>query len=610
MSPLRVARPPGKPLVLFDGDCDFCRAWIARWRQSTGDLVDYAPSQELGPRYPEIPLVEFQRAVQLILPDGEVVSGAAAVAKTLQVGKRFWPMWLYEHVPGVAPAAEAAYGLVARHRGGASRLTRAVWGIDVGAPRYRFAAVLFLRVLGVVFLFAFLSVWYQIDGLIGSRGILPIAELLAWVRASTGVERYWLLPTLAWSASSDSALQAFCAAGSIVSVTLALGFFPVACLVAATGLYLSISVAGQTFFGFQWDCLLVETGFLAIFLAPLTRRLKEADVSPGPAALFLLKWLLFRLNFSSGVVKLASGDPAWRQWTALSYHYETQPLPPWTAWTMHQLPVWFHKASTVLMFVLELAVPFLIFAPRRLRLAAFVLLVSLQVGIATTGNYAFFNVLSVVLCVLLLDDRTLSAFRRRSRPPDPARSVSPRGNVWPRSIVAGVAIFVLPVSLLHLGAPMPSPVAFVARAVSPLRLVNGYGLFAVMTTRRQEIVLEGSDDGAIWKPYQFRWKPDDVRRRPRFVAPHQPRLDWQMWFAALAPYDSSPWFTALEARLLEGSPPVLALLAVNPFPDRPPRLLRARLFDYHFTDRAGRRATGAWWRREDAGPFGPTVAKK
>ncbi|MDQ2870074.1 MAG: lipase maturation factor family protein, partial [Acidobacteriota bacterium] len=310
-----------------------------------------------------------------------------------------------------------------------------------------------------------------------------------------------------------------------------------------------------------------------------------------------------------GVVKLASGDPTWRDLTALTYHYETQPLPPWTAWYMHQLPSAFQRVSTVLLFFVELAVPFLIFGPRRLRLAAFTLLVALQISIAATGNYAFFNLLSALLCLLLLDDRLLARIGRRAAE-SPGHGELAEARRWPRAVVAGVAIVVLPVGLLHLGAPMPAPVLVAAQVVAPLRLVNGYGLFAVMTTRRQEIILEGSADGQTWLPYEFRWKPGDLRRRPGFVAPHQPRLDWQMWFAALGPYEASPWLAALEERLLEGSPAVVALLNGNPFPGRPPRLLRARLWDYRFTDRTARRATGEWWRREEAGAFGPTLERK
>ncbi|MCA1582819.1 MAG: lipase maturation factor family protein [Acidobacteria bacterium] len=606
---MRVGGPPARPLVLFDGDCGFCRAWIARWEERTGDRVQYAPSQERGAEFPEIPASDFTRSVQLVLPDGEVLSGARAVAKALDLAGTRWPLRVYHHVPLAAPASEAAYRVIAGHRNAASRVTKALWGDSVDAPHFGMSTVVFLRLLGLVFLAAFISVWFQIEGLIGSRGVLPVGAFLAWVRSSTGAERYWLLPTLAWAASSDAALHVFCAAGSALSLVLAFGFFPIPCLAALTALYLSISVAGQTFFGFQWDFLLVETGFLALFLSPFTKRLRAAETSPPPAALFLLRWLLFRLNFSSGVVKLASGDPTWRDLTALSYHYETQPLPPWTAWSMHQLPGGFQKVSTILLFFVELGVPFLIFAPRRLRLAAFTLLVALQITIAATGNYAFFNVLSALLCLLLLDDRVFARISRRPLS-GPATRTERQARRWPRAVVAGLAIFVLPVSLLHLGVPMPAPVVVAARAAAPLRLVNGYGLFAVMTTRRQEIVVEGSADGQTWLPYEFLWKPGDVRRRPGFVAPHQPRLDWQMWFAALGDYDASPWLASFEERLLEGSPEVLGLLARNPFPGRPPRFLRARLWDYHFTDRAARRMTGAWWRREEAGQFGPILERK
>ncbi|HXM78426.1 MAG TPA: lipase maturation factor family protein [Thermoanaerobaculia bacterium] len=609
----RVALPPARPLLLFDGECGFCRVWIARWKAMTGDRVDYAPSQEAGARFPEIPAEAFRRSVQLVLPDGEVRSGAHAVATTLDLAGRGFPLRAYERVPGAAPAAEAGYAFIAAHRTAASRVTRLLWGSDVTRPEYAVASALFLRLLGLVFLAAFLSLFVQVEGLIGSRGILPIAELLPLVAAQTGLERFWLLPTLCWAASGDAALQLFCGAGAVFSVLLAAGLFPAASLAAATVLYLSLSVAGQTFFAFQWDFLLIETAFLAIFLAPLSARLRFPAAGPSRAALFLLRWLLFRLCFSSGAVKLASGDPTWRDLTALSHYYETQPLPPWTAWYAHQLPLAVQKASTLLVFFFELVVPFLIFAPRRLRHAAFGLLVLFQAAISSTGNYTFFNILTALLCLLLLDDRFLDRLFR-ARPPRSAASAARSGR-WPRPAIAAVALLVLPIgawqvaSLFRASIPAPFPIPALAQAVAPFRIVNGYGLFAILTIRRPEILVEGSDDGRTWKAYEFRWKPGDVLRRPPFVAPHQPRLDWQMWFAALGSFEADPWFGRLLVRLLEGSPEVLALLARNPFPDRPPRFVRARLWDYRFTDPAGRRETGAWWRREEIGAYGPVLGR-
>jgi hypothetical protein len=328
--------------------------------------------------------------------------------------------------------------------------------------------------------------------------------------------------------------------------------------------------------------------------------------------LFLLRWLLFRLNFSSGVVKLASGDPVWRNLTALTHHYETQPLPPWTAWWMNRLPESFQRGSCVLLFFTELVVPFAIFGPRRVRLAACVLLASLQALIAVTGNYAFFNLLTASLCLLLVDDRVferLRAIARRRPAPSPTGSRPP--HLWPAWIGWVVAFVVVPVSLAEVLAPlgrggaMPAAVVTVATAVQPLRIVNGYGLFAVMTTRRPEIVVEGSLDGKTWKEYAFRWKPGDPLRRPRFVAPHQPRLDWQMWFAALGSMEDNPWFQRFLLRLLEGSPDVLALMGPDPFPGSRPRFVRARLYDYRFTDGPERRRTDAWWRRAEIGEYSP-----
>ncbi|HEY6051859.1 MAG TPA: lipase maturation factor family protein, partial [Thermoanaerobaculia bacterium] len=378
-----------------------------------------------------------------------------------------------------------------------------------------------------------------------------------------------------------------------------------------TALYLSLSVAGQTFFAFQWDFLLVETGFLAIFLSPLSLLTRFGPGGPSRTALFVLRWLLFRLSLGSGAIKLASGDPSWRSLTALDYHYQTQPLPPWTAWFAHRMPHGSHAVSAVILFFIELVVPFFVFGPGRLRRTACLLLVLLQAAIAVTGNYAFFNLLTILLCVPLLDDAALARWRRNRAP----RVSAPAPRLWPRAAMAPVAALLVLCGAIELSgsfganAAWPAPFTAIARAVSPLRIVNGYGLFAGMTTRRPEIVVEGSADGAAWKTYEFRWKPGDVLRRPPFVAPHQPRLDWQMWFAALGSFEQDPWFARFLEKLLEGSPPVLGLLARNPFPGAPPKFVRARLWDYKFSDPAERRRTGAWWRRTEVGPYGPELER-
>ena len=609
----QVALPPQKPLLIFDGDCGFCRRWIRRWEGITRGRVDYAPAQEAGTRFPEIPKEAFERSVQLVTPEGKVFEGAEAVFRSLAYSPGHgWLLAAYRGVPGLATVTEGAYSLIARHRRAASAVTNALWGRSVERPSYRVANTLFLRLLGVSYLAAFISLWVQVDGLIGSKGILPLGNLLGAVRSQLGGARWDLFPTLSWINGSDGFLHFLCAGGAFLAVLLTLGILPAPALVLCWAFYLSLCVAGQDFLEFQWDLLLLETGFLAIFLAPV-RRLRVGAALEGSAAVrILLLWLLFRLVFSSGFVKLASGDPTWRNLTALTYHYWTQPLPPWTAWYMGRHPVWFLKLSCLVMFAVELGAPFFILSPRRLRLAAGAAMASLQAIIAATGNYAFFNLLSITLCVLLVDD---ASFPRALRERAAADEKAARGR-WPHWILAPVAAAVLLLSLvefagtLRLRPPWPGFAVSIVRAALPFRSVNNYGLFAVMTTSRPEIILEGSDDGSSWKAYEFRWKPGDILRRPRFVAPHQPRLDWQMWFAALGTYGEHPWFLPFCARLLEGEPSVIALLANNPFPHTPPRYLRALLDDYRFTDSAERRKTGAWWRREVKGTYIPVLSRE
>ncbi len=617
-------KPPAKPLLIYDGDCSFCRAWIARWRRVIGERIDYAPYQEAAPYLPDLPRERLAHAVHLVEPDGRRSQAAEAVFRSLAYAPGHgWPLWLYRFVPGVAPVSEACYRWIARHRPLCDRLTATIWGPHLVPPGERLTAWIFLRALGIVFLVAFVSLWVQFMGLAGGEGILPAHDFLTSIRAHDGPVRYWFVPTLAWVNSSDAALHSLCAAGASLSLLLALGVAPMASLLACWALYLSLATVGQEFFWFQWDGLLLETAFLALFLAPLRWRSRPgSDPPPSRLALWALRALLFRLMFSSAVVKLASGDPTWRQLTALEFHYETQCLPPWTAWYAHHLPAWFQRVSAGTMFAVEGLVPFLVLAPRRIRFAAAAAMAGLQIVIGLTGNYGFFNLLSCALCVLLLDDGAWPwrwrAAREAATAARLAGGLPPAGDTersgrWPAWLLRPALVVLLLLSLVPMLDALrwptdwlgPGPTLF--RLVSPLRTVNRYGLFSVMTTRRPEIVVEGSRDGLAWREYAFRWKAGDVRRRPAFVAPHMPRLDWQMWFAALGDYRGAPWFLAFCQRLLEASPPVVALLAHNPFPDAPPRYLRALVYDYHFTDAATRRATGAWWRREPRGLYCPVL---
>jgi hypothetical protein len=467
---------------------------------------------------------------------------------------------------------------------------------------------LFAVALGVIFFCAFASLAVQVRGLFGARGIVPIAEFLAAVEKQLGGGAWVQVPSVFWLNAGDGFLVAMCAAGAVLSLALAVGCAPGPCALLCWAIYLSFCTVGSPFLNFQWDALLLETAFLAIFYLPWSLRpnwSRESRVSR--VARWLLWWLLFRLMFESGVVKLSSGDPTWRDLSALDFHFETQPLPLWTAWFAHQLPRWMLRVATAAMFAIEFVAPFLIVAPRRWRHAGALALIALQAAIAATGNYAFFNLLTAALCIPLLDD---AAWPARLRARFAATLDAPAGKPWPLWLFAPVAAVIVIVTAIPLvtcfrtGWRWPEPFAGLQRGLAPLMSFNGYGLFAVMTTTRPEIIVEGSMDGVNWQPYGFRWKPGDPRDRPRLAAPHQPRLDWQMWFAALGDVRQNPWFVNFLVRLLEGSPDVLDLLGWNPFPRQPPRYVRAVMYDYHFT----RPGDAAWWKREETGLYCPPIS--
>lgn len=478
---------------------------------------------------------------------------------------------------------------------------------------------LFLRGLGIVYFVAFCSYWSQVDGLIGSQGILPIAPFLDAVRQNYGAERYWLLPTLAWLNASDASLHVLCAGGALLSLLLIAGVAQRVVLALLWIDYLSLAVAGQTFLNFQWDALLLEAGLVAILFAPRWQFLPRPsrEQPPSLVSVWLVRWLAFRIMFLSGLVKLTFDDPTWWKWQALDFHYFTQPIPTWTSWWMHAMPHWWGVASMTFMWWAELVAPFGIFMPwRRARRIAFWSIVGLQILIMATGNYGFFNLLTIVLCIPIVNDGFWPRWlRKRFTFADATRSRS-----WRRhcraALVAPLATVIVLVTTMELvesfnhAIAWPTPLSWLRERVAPFRSINGYGLFRVMTTTRREIVIEGSDDGSTWKAYEFKYKPGDPNSRPTFCAPHMPRLDWQMWFAALGDYRENPWFMNFMARLMENSKPVTALLKTNPFPDRPPRYVRALFYDYRFTTPNDRRETGAWWKRELLGLYCPILQRR
>lgn len=501
-----------------------------------------------------------------------------------------------------------------------SRVAYSLRGTDEPLT-YALTGAVFLRALGVIYFIAFGSLAIQMLGLYGSQGILPIADLMG--RQSLSFSSVWQMPTVFWLNSGDMFIQAVPIAGVLIATGLIFGFHNRLIRIALFCLYLSLVSVGQDFLSFQWDYLLLEVGFIAIFWGD------------SNLILWLYRWLLFRLMLVSGIVKILSGDPTWRSLTALEYHFETQPLPNVVGFYVHHLHPVVLQIMVAATFFIELVVPFLIFAPRRLRFVAAGLIALQQLQIFLTGNYNFFNLLTIALCLLLLDDALLRA-RLSMRT---VASLAPRQTVtrgrparWIANSVA-IILFILGgfQSLTLFRVPTPGIVQAAQSMIAPLGIVNVYGPFAVMTTTRPELVIEGSNDGENWQEYAFKFKPGDMHRAPPWVEPHQPRLDWQMWFEALGARTSDPssllpevransamnfyvqnygvdaWFINFMVRLLQGSPTVLALMDKNPFPDAPPRFVRARLFVYRFANAGAPLKTGEWWLREDRGIYLPLL---
>jgi hypothetical protein len=471
---------------------------------------------------------------------------------------------------------------------------------------------LYLRGLGLVFCLAFASLLPQLSGLVGPEGLEPASALLEWARAELGSERYQQLPTLLWLfGAGEAALHAVCLAGLALGALLVANVAPRWALVGAWACYLSLVIAGGTFLSFQWDVLLLEAALVSIPLAPGHLRPPGSVAEPPRGAILLVRLLLARLMLMSGVVKLASGDPTWRHLTALEFHYWTQPLPNVIAYFVDQLPAILHRASVAVMLGIELVAPVLLFGPRLVRRGAAAALAALQLGILTTGNYGFFNLLSLVLCIAALDDGLLERWRLFQRLPLTPAAPERRSRAGMAALVGfGLVYATLALSLdlrRVINVPLPAPVSWTLRELAGFRSINSYGLFAVMTTERQEILIEGSADGQTWREYLLKWRPGPVDEMPRFVAPHQPRLDWQMWFAALSTCENNPWLLHLQKQLLEGAPLARGFFREAPFPDAPPRYVRTRLFDYRFTRFSEWRATGAWWTRRELGPYCPPL---
>ncbi len=456
---------------------------------------------------------------------------------------------------------------------------------------YRIAAWLFIRVLALIYLSAFLSLGSQITGLVGDHGILPVTPLLDGIYQQHGWVAWFRIPTLFWIDSSNTILLASCYVGVAVSVLVLFGLYQRISLIVLFVLYLSLFQAGQVFLNFQWDLLLMEAGFLSIFLSS----------GPNRLLIFLFHWLLFRLRFLSGLSKVISDDPAWSNWQALHYYFETQPLPHMGSWYMHQLPQWLLTTGTGLVFFVELVVPFFIFLPRNYRVFAALMTIGMQVIIIATSNHNWINLLTIALCLFLLDDQII-------------RRILPRfvtGMVKPVVTSSSNRPFFLLLSLVLLLTSFASMTEMVTgqSLPRPFYWVRAYGLghpyhvFPTMQTQRHELMIEGSHDGVNWQRYRFKYKPDSVDDTPSFIVPHQPRLDWMIWFVPPQSEVMRHWFDSFMWRVKENETSVIALLEHNPFTDRPPTYLRILVYQYQFTSPEQRSATGQIWKETYLGEF-------
>ncbi len=496
---------------------------------------------------------------------------------------------------------------------------------------------LWLRMLGLIFFSAFYSLLFQIRGLIGPDGILPAGRYLSGVREQAGALSYWYVPSLLWLGSGNHALMALAWVGLAASFLLVINVWPRGMIAVCLLMYLSFVAAAQDFSSYQSDGMLLEAGFISLFFAPRGRRPRLGDACPpSRAALFLLRWEWFRIYFESGIVKLASHDPQWRNLTALDHYYENGPLPDWIGWYAQRLPHRFQASLTVVTLAIELGLVWVLFLPRRLRVLCFCIASIFQVGIILTANLAFLNYLVLCLGVLLLDDEFLSRVRAKSRavfrqppklsPQAPADEALPAdggrlqgpplqrfGSYLRRALpvtsalmLSWIAYNTTALLLLMLLPSLPLPTSPMVW-LEPFRISNQYGLFAVMTRARYEIEFQGSNDGQTWVAYPFRYKPQNPNEAPRLYAPYQPRFDWNLWFASLGGWREYPFVVRTEVQLLRGSPSVLSLFAGNPFPGKPPREVRAVLWQYWFTDLKVKREEGLWWRRKLLGLYAPSL---
>ncbi|WP_413288481.1 lipase maturation factor family protein [Bdellovibrio sp. HCB337] len=481
--------------------------------------------------------------------------------------------------------------------------------VDTG---YALAAWILSKGIALSFILAFLTLQPQVLGLYGKNGILSIRQFMMVLREQTGPQRYYELPTIFWFNATDFFINAVTLTGLLSSTLALMGFCYPLMIFIAWVCYLSFVNSGQDFLGFQWDSLLLEVGVLAIFLYPW-----HLEWTPWQTyePNFFIRWLfwllLFKLMFLSGAVKILSKDASWRDMTALKFHYWTQPIPNPVAYFADKAPLWFQKFCCAMMFATEIGIPFLVFGPGKIRWVGATIIIFFQFLIIITGNYAFFNFLTIVLCLFLFDDSFWAVILDKVLP---GITIIAETSMFYQSLGLILAILMVPLNLFWFvlaffeNSRILNPAIPIIRAIYNYRFNSSYGLFAVMTKDRPELVLQGSHDHENWVDYEFKYKPSSVTKMPPVVAPYHPRLDWQMWFAALGTFNQNLWLQNLMARIFMNSDDVLRLLKKNPFPEVP-SYLRIVKYRYKFSTTKELLQKGQWWEREYVGLYSPVFEK-
>ncbi len=476
---------------------------------------------------------------------------------------------------------------------------------------YFFTRFVILRLLGLVYFVAFFSLKRQLGPLIGQNGLMPADRFITQIERAFPGEAFRQVPTIfLWLGASNTVLETACTIGVVLSLAVLAGATNALLQFALWALYLSFVHIGQIFYGYGWESQLCETGFLAIFLCPLTTIVPFPKNAPPRVVIWLFRWLIVRIMWGAGLIKLR-GDPCWRDFTCLVYHYETQPVPSPLSYVLHQMPRWYHVLGVFVNHVVELFAPFFAFGPRRARLVAGVLFVGFQVMLILSGNLSFLNWLTIIPALACFDDRFLARLFPifPTRPTRPTRLTRLRDDILARSSEPskparyasyGLAFVVVILSYNPVANLLSSRQAM-NTTYDPFSLVNTYGAFGGVGKERYEVILEGTSDTEVnettaWKEYQLPCKPGDVMRRPCLITPYHYRLDWQIWFAAFSPPRRQPWIIHLVYKLLKGDKEVKTLLAYDPFPEAPPKFVRASLYRYRYTKLGS--GNPAWWERE------------